>query len=142
MSQGFVGIGVLLLSDAVTPDTFVEVPEVFSLPEFGQEADEVDFSHLNSPGGVKEYKAGMKDGAGSTIEMNWLPGDAQQEALRSAAQAGDIIKFQIQWPDSGQTQVEVPLLVKSFKISTPVGDKVTASIDVKVAGAPTWGTWT
>ncbi|MEW5248915.1 phage tail tube protein [Microbulbifer sp. 2201CG32-9] len=142
MSQGFVGMGVKLLSDAELTDTFVEVPEVNALPEFGQEADEVDFTHLNSPGGVKEYKAGMKDGSGSTIELNWIPGNAQHDALRTAADNGDIVKFQIQWPDTAQTQVEVPLLVKSFKVSTSTGDKVTASIDVKVAGAATWGDWT
>jgi len=142
MSNGIVGIGVKLLSDAVLPDTFVEVPEVITLPEFGQEADEVDFTHLNSPNGVKEYKSGLKDGASSTIELNWVPGDAEHEALRAAADAGDVIKFQIQWPDSGQTQVEVPLLVKSFKVATPLGDKVTASVDVKVAGSASWGTWT
>lgn len=144
MSDGFVGIGVVLLSDVVLADTFVAVPEVNTLPDFSQDADETDFTHLNSPGGVKEFKTGLKDGASSSIEMNWLPSDTQQTALRAAAAVtgGTVVKFQIQWPDSGQTQVQVPLLVKSFKINTPIGDKVTAIVDVKVSGPATWGTWT
>ncbi|WP_299948135.1 phage tail tube protein [uncultured Microbulbifer sp.] len=141
MSEEIIAMGVKLLSDAATADTFVEVPKVLTLPEFGYEADEVEVTHLNSPGGVKEYKSGLKDGVGSTIELSWVPGDTQQEALKSAATSGRVINFQIQWPDPGQTRVQVPLLLKSFKVVTAIGQKVTVSIDVKGAGAAVWDTW-
>lgn len=134
-------IGIKLLSDAVLVDTFVEVPRVLTLPEFGYEADEVDITHLNSPGGVKEYTSGLKDGAGSTIEVIWDPANPQHTALKAKAESGATVQFQIQFPDTGKTQVELPLLLKSFKLGISSGDKITASFDVKVSGAATWGVW-
>src|SRR5438477_2592387 len=72
-----------LSTDETTTNLFelVEVTE-FTLPD--DKVEEVDVSHLKSPGKRREFKAGMIDGGTVQAQINYVPNSATDQAIRNA----------------------------------------------------------
>ncbi|RYE64060.1 MAG: phage tail protein, partial [Oxalobacteraceae bacterium] len=67
---------------------FVFVAEVTSVTPGAASADRIDATHMMSPGRRREYIAGLIDNGEASFEINWVPGSATDELLRSLMSSG------------------------------------------------------
>jgi len=125
----------LKLSDDASPEVYTKIAEVLRVGPIGSTAPEVDVTNLDST--AKEYIGGLPDGASLEFECNWLVGNTQQEALRSAV--GDQKNFQMIWNTSPNTQAAFTLTVLGFEIGeTTPESQITAMISGRISGAIAW----
>lgn len=69
-----------------------EVTEI-NFPEF--ESEEIEVTHLKSPGRKREYIAGMSDGGEFDVTMNYIPGSTTDLLCQAAEAAKDVRQWEI-----------------------------------------------
>lgn len=114
--------------------TFTDVAEVVNIDVLDVSADTTDVSSHDSPDQYREFVGGMKDGGELSFDINYDP--AKHGAIMSNI-GGDPIKHKITLPDAGAATVEFDGIITGFKAQAPYDDKLSASVSVKVSGAPT-----
>lgn len=73
-STGKVGIGAqLLIGDGGSPESFTAVANVKSIQWNGRDVAEIDFTHLGSDSGYKEFKPGFKDPGSVSLTLHFDP---------------------------------------------------------------------
>lgn len=71
-STGKTGTGVSFDIDVEgSPVAWVTVANVRSINPTGKQADEIDFTHLLSTGGYREFRQGFKDGGSINIDFHF-----------------------------------------------------------------------
>jgi len=128
--------------DGADPEVFTAIAEVTSADPPSSEADDVEVTNLDSPNRTKEYIQGMIEAGEASLEMNFLPGDATQDAttgLIADHAAGTVKNWQMEFSDAASTTVTFPGYVKRFDPGpvTPSG-ALTASCVIKVTGPEVW----
>jgi hypothetical protein len=96
-------------------------------------------SRARSPDGYREFLGGLKDGGEVTIEANFLPAHASQNAstgVISFFDAGERRNYQIVWPTSPTTSWQFAAVVQSVEPAAPVDDKLNLSVTFKLSGKP------
>ena len=114
------------------PLTYTPVAEVVSITPPGMSRDAIEATHLKSPGGWKEFIAGMKDGGEASFTLNLAP--SATDALVTAFNA-DSGNYQITFPNGVMLR-----FAGFFTAYTPpdlTAEKMEASVTVKVSGAVT-----
>jgi len=135
MSDGISSQGTyIMLGSGASPQTFAEIPECSTIPGPAGTSDELDFTHLRSTGGYREYKQSFKDNDDMTLECNYIPGDATQAALRALYLSGDVTGFVKHYPDGSTDAFDA--YVKSASSPAAVGDKLKFTVTLRVTGAP------
>lgn len=75
-STGNTGKGVSFQIDLVaSPVTWITIANVRSINPAGKSADEIDFTHLGSTGGYREFRQGFKDAGTINIEYHFNIGE-------------------------------------------------------------------
>lgn len=75
-STGFTGQGVRFqISDGASVPTWLTIANVRSISPTGKNADEIDFTHLDSDVGYREFRQGFKDGGTINIEFHFNPAE-------------------------------------------------------------------
>ncbi|MGZ8328096.1 MAG: phage tail tube protein [Allosphingosinicella sp.] len=141
MSDAIIGWGsaVRLWDPSLGTPDFVELVEVvsFSLPD--DEVDEVEVTHLKSPGKRREFRSTLIDGGTVDVELNYLPGSATDELIRKCKAAGDVQPIEFVVPDEvGDPAWEVTTggFVKGYARGPfAAGDKVSATVRLRISGA-------
>lgn len=59
------------ISDGATVPTWLTIANVTSINPTGIQADEIDFTHLLSTGGYREFRQGFKDGGTINIDYSF-----------------------------------------------------------------------
>lgn len=76
-STGKVGLGtVFKVGDGASPEVFTSVVNVVSINLSGRSVEEVDFTHLASDGGFREFRAGFKDPGEVQLTCHYNPTNA------------------------------------------------------------------
>lgn len=112
-----------------------EVTEV-ALPE--ETVDDVEVTHMKSPGRRKEYKPGLIEPGDGQVTLNYVPGSATDILLREAQNSGKVRAFKTTLPDeTGKPAWAVTgfLYVKSRSRAIPLGDRMTCQVNVRFTGA-------
>lgn len=117
--------------------TLVELDEVteVALPE--ETADDVEVTHMKSPGRRKEYKPGLIEPGDGQVVVNYIPGSPTDLLMRGAQRSGKIRAFRTTLPDEqGRPDWGVSgfLYVKSRSRAVPVGDRMTCTFNVRFTG--------
>lgn len=138
MTSAVLGSGATLqLSDGASPEVFTTVAEVLRCGPIGSTNPEVDVTNLDST--AKEYIAGLADGNTVDFDVNWLVGNTQQVALRTAAAGGTTKTMKMVWPTSPNTTAQFSLVVLQFEMGeTTPESQLTASISGRISGSITW----
>lgn len=134
MSNADIGYGVTYeIEDAPGSGIFVELAEVYNvdLPEL--QVDEVEVTHMQSPNRNREYIFGLKDPGEASVEMNWNEGSATDTLLQGLKASNATHAHRITMP-GGQVWT-FSAWVKSYKPTAPIGDKMTATVGVRVTGS-------
>jgi hypothetical protein len=92
--------GKVYLSTDNTEANLTLLAEVVDTTFPQDETDEVEATHLNSPGRRKEFLAGLIDGGEVTINLNYVPGAATDLLLTAAKEAGTTRKVNMQMPQA------------------------------------------
>ena len=139
MTSAVLGSGATLqLGNDASPQVYTTVAEVLRCGPIGSTNPEVDVTNLDST--AKEYIAGLADGNTVDFDVNWLVGNTQQVALRTAAGAGSTKHLKMVWQTSPNTTATFQLVILQFEMGeTTPEQQVTASISGRITGSITWG---
>lgn len=133
--------GKFYLGTADTEASLVQMQEVMSVGFPSDETDEVEATHLLSPGRRKEFVAGLIDGGEFNVVMNYVPGSATDLAFTDAKDTGSTRKTRIVIPDnSGTGAADWNIVVSGFvKKYAPdemtTGEIIRATATIRVTGA-------
>ena len=117
--------------------TYVSIQGIQSMVDVGNTATTIDQTTVEDTS--KRYIAGIKDGADQTIEFVNYSSDANQTALKNAADLGQIVTFKHQWPSGDIAEYEATLLGWKM-LAGGVEDLQKFSVDMKLNGDITWST--
>src|SRR3954468_11020501 len=94
--------GSTIARESATPGTFVTLAEIRSFTGPGGQSAIIDATTLSSTG--KEKVMGLADEGQLSLEMNFVPGDAGQQALLADRAAQLKKKFKITFSDANNTE--------------------------------------
>jgi xanthine/CO dehydrogenase XdhC/CoxF family maturation factor len=138
--------GKVYLSTDNTEANLTLLAEVVDTTFPQDETDEVEATHLNSPGRRKEFLAGLIDGGEVTINLNYVPGAATDLLLTAAKEAGTTRKVRFVIPDDSGTgaadwNIVTSGFVKRYAPDTmSAGAKIGAVAVIRITGAQEQGT--
>ncbi len=151
-SAGFIGYKARLSrSVAGAAGPWIQIPEVKSFNPGEKTVDEAEFTHLESPGKVREFKATFADSGTMAVVCNFL--DPVLDAAGAAVQDGIIADlgetdalfyWKIEWKKNDESgtvlkTVIFPGYVSSAKPpDTTTTDPVDFNFSVRVTGAEVW----
>jgi len=116
--------------DGASSEVFTAIAEVNSIGGPDMSRDIIDVTSLDSTGGYKEFLAGHRDPGEITLEMNFTY--AGYNAMLTDFEADTPVNYQIVLPDTPVTTFDMACLVTSMGMATTVGDRITASVTLKV----------
>ena len=139
MTSAVLGKGATLqLGSGASPQVYTTIAEVLRCGPIGSSNPEVNVTNLDST--AQEYIAGLADGNTVDFDVNWLVGNTQQTALRTAAAAGTTQNLKMVWQTSPNTTAVFDLVILQFEMGeTTPEQQVTASISGRISGSITWG---
>ncbi|MEL6754943.1 MAG: phage tail tube protein [Pseudomonadota bacterium] len=127
--------GTHLLEYSTDDTTYTPVPGVRSFNPGDMQAEQLDATDFDSPGGQREFINGLIDASDGSFEMHWDPTNAVHQALMAAAGGASLyLRFQM-----GASR-RVKMLTNIISVATPseVGSIDLATVTIRPAQAPTW----
>lgn len=115
-------------------ELYTSVAEIINISGPSESMDTIEATHMTSPGARREYIASLLDAGEVSGEMNFLPGDANQQGFRDDLNNRVRRRWQIVYTDESLTTYEFNAFVTSNEPSANVDDKLTASFTLKVTG--------
>ncbi|MFA5162091.1 MAG: phage tail tube protein [Elusimicrobiales bacterium] len=138
MSEAISGFGTKLkMGDGASPEVFSDIAAVSKVGGPGVSLDTIDVTADDSPGGYKEYAAGLLDAGEIKLELNFLPANASQTGLLTALTSRAAKNFKLVFPDTANTTWSFSAFVTNFEPDAPVDGKLAASVTLKITGQPT-----
>lgn len=132
--QTFISLG-----NTDSPSEFDEIAEVKSIGGPNEDSEELDATHLRSPGSYREHLQSFKDGGELPLVMNFIPGDGSQDSitgLRAVYASGEFRGYKITYPDT--TTCEFLAYVKAIGSPAAVGAVLELNVTLRITGATTW----
>lgn len=118
-----------------SPESFVTIAEVRGFRGLGgAEAPTIDVTHFLST--RREKRIGLPDEGTLTLDLNFVPGDLQQQGLEADRAAQAVRNFKITFTDT--TTVLLAALVKTFEKTAEADDVLRATVSLEVTGEPAW----
>jgi len=138
-STGKTGRGVkFFLSDGASPPTWTQVANVTSVGPTGRDAEEIDFTHLDSDGGFREFRQGFKDAGTLNIEYHFSPEEESHVDMLDLWDSGAVVDWRIDFTGAGWDRyLEGRGYVQNpGDLTINVGDPIAGSATVRVTGKP------
>ena len=135
-SNALLGFGVVyeIGDDALDPPTdWIEEAEVNQITPPNTQAADVEVTHMQSPNRTREYIAGLIEPGDASFGINWIPNDTTGQLMLSLKTSGERRSHRITWPNGVTWTFRA--YVKGFEPSTPMDDKMTATVTCKVSAS-------
>ena len=111
---------------------WAELAEITNIGGPNKTRDTIDVTNLDSPGGYKEYIAGMRDAGEISLDMNFT---RETYAIVNALfESEDLADFQIMLQDDEHTTFSFAGLVTTISMGIPANDKISANATIKISG--------
>jgi hypothetical protein len=141
-SNAMLGFGsVFQIVDDNSPDLYVDVSEVTSIKPPSAKLDQIDVTHMQSPGRRREFITGLIDSGEASFEMNFIPGSASDQRLNSLLTLPVGISrrrsCRISFPNGVTWTFDAELT--GYDPAIPFDGKMTAAVKFKVTGQPVIG---
>ncbi|AHE57430.1 phage tail tube protein [Sphingomonas sanxanigenens] len=122
------------LKKLVSPGVYVEFAEIndMTLPEMAR--DSVEFTHYSSPDGYREYKPGLTDPGEGEFVYNLVPGKEDDAIVLTHIAARLVEGWRIEYPDGATFDFRG--FVTSHQHATPLEDRMTGAMTIKISGKP------
>lgn len=115
----------------------VKVGGIISFSGFDGEASDIDITTLDST--AKEYRQGLQDFGGFTLELNRDPNDSGQDELLTQRAAQTTSECILTLPDDVTlNRATFNAYVKSVSISGAVDEVARGTATLKITGSVTW----
>jgi hypothetical protein len=111
---------------------FTELAEITNVTPPNASVDDVDVTHMKSPGRAKEFRPGLTDNGEAEFEMNWIPSSVTDTFIRAWRTSGETRSTRLTYPE-GETDT-FPSYPKGYQLGAQIGDKMSGTLSVKVAG--------
>ena len=118
------------IASAASPPVLTALSEVTEITPPNTVADDVEVTHMESPGRTREYIAGFIEGGECSVAMNFVPGSASDQRILALKASGEVVPMQIEWPDGSTWSFEAH--VKGYEIASPIDDRMIATATMKV----------
>ena len=144
-SSALLGYGSFFqVEDTSSPGVFNYIAEVTNITPPAFTVDQVDVTHMQSPGRIREFISGLIDPGESSFEMNFVPGSESDillfdwmntpitELRRRTCRVifppvtGGSNPGTFHWEFSGE--------ITGYEPELPTDDKATAAVTIKVTG--------
>lgn len=124
-------------SDDGSPAQWTELAHVTNIGGPRETSEELDVTHLRSPGAYREFIQSFKDGGELPLTLNFLPSNSTQNAYRADFEADPqpVRTRRITWPDGSTDSFRC--FVKSVGRSAQVGQKLVLELTLRVSGPVT-----
>jgi len=130
-SEAILGYGLIYeISDGA--GGWIELAEVIDLTPPNQQTEEVEKSHLRSPGKTREYLSGWNDPGEAGVTINFIPGSATATLILGLKASGVARAHRITWPNGEIWTFSG--FIKGFEASSPMDDRLTAVVTIRVTG--------
>lgn len=137
----YAAFGTLLkIGNAGSPETFTTIAQVLDISGPGIALDTEDVTNHSSTSGWEEVVATIKRSGEISFEINFDPAGATHDVdtgLLDDLDDKTKRNFQLVFPDTGSTTWSFSAFVTGFEPAMPVTGKLTASVTLKLTGAPT-----
>ncbi|WP_269581975.1 phage tail tube protein [Roseibium sp. Sym1] len=140
-STGVTGRGITFeISDGESPDGWVAIANLASTGINGRTAEEIDFTHLASSGGFREYRQGFKDPGTIPLELHFTPTETTHVDLLDKFISGANFNWRINWSGAGIAMAEygVGFVQNPGDLNINPNDPVGGAASVRVTGQTTW----
>jgi predicted secreted protein len=134
VSTGKTGRGIKFEIGDGSPVSYAAIANVTSIAFTGRSAEEVDFTHLESIGGFREFRQGFKDPGSINVEFHFSPDEDSHDDLLALFLSGDVIPFRINYTGAGWAVGEYGMGYISnpgdtnINVSDPVGGTATIRV--------------
>lgn len=122
-----------------SPNVFLDLGEVTNITPPSFQVDQVDTTHMQSPGRIREFIDGLIDPGECSFEMNYIPGSASDQALLDILNipVGELRRrrCRIIYPNNVQDTFSANL--QNYQPTVPTDDKMTAEVSWRVTGVLT-----
>lgn len=138
MSNGSIGYGLTLeVGNAPgTNPTYTELAEVLSFTPPGGAVDDVETTHMKSPGRRKQFIPGLIDGGTAVANFNYVPASATDTFLNAWRASAELRQVRATYPD-GSTVICTAYVSDYVPENVVMDGKMTSTLSVKVSGAVT-----
>lgn len=131
-----IGLGTLVeIENEASPPAYEAIAEPKDITLPNAEIELIDVTHMQSPNRAREYIAGLTDFGDASFEMNYVPGSTSDLRLQALLNSGETKNVRITFA-SGSIMT-FAAFVSGYERNAPVGDAMTATVTLKVSGAPT-----
>ncbi len=119
--------------------TLTQVGEILGVPLPDEQVDEVETTHMASPGRTREFIAGLIDLGEGSFDMNYIPGSPSDILLREAKSSGENRDYKVVLTetDGSQWKIEGVCFIKGYARTAPIDDRKMVSVTVRFSGEPT-----
>jgi hypothetical protein len=121
------------------PDTthgFVELGSIRDINPPEDQVDQIDVTVMKSPDRRKQFMSGLTEGGEGTFDLLWRPGGTTAQFAQAWQLAGENWDVRIEYPNGSAE--EWPAAYRGFRRTAPIGQVLTGSLTVKMAGAPSY----
>lgn len=132
-TQAAIGYGTFFHISEDNGSTWTELGEVFDVTPPNDTVDEVDATHMQSPGRTREFIPGLIDPGEASFEQNFIPGSPSDLKIRALKVAGTRVKCRITYPNA--VTWTFTGWVSGYEPAVPNEDKMTASVTWRVSGS-------
>lgn len=132
MADGMLGYGsTVRIGRGATP-TYTELALIGDLDMPDEQIDEVEVTHMKSPGRRRQFIAGLIDSGELTIPMNYIPESDSDVMCKELKTSGEEVIVEITLP--GMTTPEAFTgFVNGYGRAAPVDDKMTAEVTFRLS---------
>lgn len=132
MADGVLGYGsTVRIGRGATP-TWTELAFVQDIEMPDEQTDDVEVTHMKSPGRRKQFISGLTDGGEVSIPMNLIPGSPTDVLLKSIKASGEEVIVELT-PGEDGTPEKYAGYCKGYGRTAPVNDKMTATAVFKLS---------
>lgn len=118
------------------PVTLLEIAEITSVTPPSPTTETVDATSHQSPGGWREFIAGLIDGGEGTIALNWLAGSPSDTALSAMAVSRLTRPFRVNVPGATVSQdITGNCIVTAYeRDGVSIDDKMASTVTIRTTG--------
>ena len=116
------------------PEDWDRITNAMNIQRPSLERDDIEVTDHDSPGGVREYIPGLRDGGTVSADLNWRPG--HDELVMEDYESDRVWTYRIVFPTRQKHAWTFPAFVTNYEGEADAEDKLEASVEWKVAGKP------
>lgn len=132
MADGMLGYGSTVRIGRGETPTWTELAFVGDVDAPDEQTDDVEVTHMKSPGRRKQFIAGLTDGGEVSVPMNYIPGSPTDVLLKSIKSSGEEVMIEITLGEDGEPETYAGYC-KGYGRTAPVADKMMATAVFKLS---------